>query len=102
MDIEKVVFHALTQFLALAQKEAIPVSYTHLMQKNVLQLCRMTRYVCAQKDSVRAISCADECRGVKVKRAVLCISAVSYTHLIPFCSSFLAMPRPTRQKSVRG
>ena len=30
MDIEKVVFHALTQFLALAQKEAIPVSYTHL------------------------------------------------------------------------
>ena len=43
------------------------VSYTHLlisvnlvagaddmrqlMQKNVLQLCRMTRYVCAQKDS---------------------------------------------------
>ena len=44
------------------------------MQKNVLQLCRMTRYVCAQKDSVRAVSCADECRGVKVKIAVLCIS----------------------------
>ena len=41
------------------------------MQKNVLQLCRMTRYVCAQKDSVRAVSCADECSGVKVKIAVL-------------------------------
>ena len=44
------------------------------MQKNVLQLCRMTRYICAQKDSVRAVSCADECSGVKVKIAVLCIS----------------------------
>ena len=42
-----------------------------LMQKNVLQLCRMTRYVCAQKDSVRVVSCADECRGVKVKIGAL-------------------------------
>ena len=45
-----------------------------LMQKNVFQLCRMTRYVCPQQDSVNAVFFADEGRGVKVKIAVLCIA----------------------------
>ena len=44
------------------------------MQKNVLQLCRMTRNVCPQQDSVRAVFFANESGSVKVKIAVLCIS----------------------------
>ena len=44
------------------------------MQKNVLQLCRMTRYVCPQQDPVHTVFFANESRSVKVKIAVLCIS----------------------------
>ncbi|CAN4014750.1 tail fiber assembly protein, partial [Dysosmobacter welbionis] len=76
-----VLFAAYGIVHAVSLKEIISVNLVagaedmrQLMQKNVFQLCRMTRYVCAQKDSVRAVSCADECRGVKVKIAVLCIS----------------------------
>ncbi len=45
-----------------------------LMQKNVLQHCRMTRNVCPQQDSVNAVSLADEGGGVKVEIAILFVS----------------------------
>ena len=39
MDIEKVVFHALTQFLALAQKEAIQNREVGDLRKSAIKEC---------------------------------------------------------------
>jgi len=78
MDIEKVVFHALTQFLALAQKEgvnALEVSNASL----VLSACHSTFTVTAADESLERIVMLNlPSRNVLIKSA-LCKSRTSST-----------------------
>ena len=61
MDIEKVVFHALTQFLALAQKEAMQNREVSDLRKSAIKECA---------DKVRTLQSRTSSTNVKLKPTV--------------------------------